>query len=125
MWIRAALSRFEGGLLFEDERLAALPVDEPLAGQAEVIAPDLADEPFVWVDETDERVRDYWTLGGGTRRATVKVGARNHRIRGLLHRRSRGAGGRRVTGAHPQGTGGAFGGVPAVPFSICSASLCA
>ena len=62
--------------LLEDRRLAVLPADHPLAQQAEVDAADLADEPFVWVDEMDARVRDYWTLGEHRVGRPVRVGAR-------------------------------------------------
>jgi DNA-binding transcriptional LysR family regulator len=48
--------------LMEDRRLAVLPADHRLAAAEEVSAADLADEPFVWIDEMDARVRDYWTL---------------------------------------------------------------
>jgi DNA-binding transcriptional LysR family regulator len=62
--------------LLEDRRLAVLPADHPLAREDEVHAADLADEPFVWVDEMDARVRDYWTLGDYRVGRPVKVGAR-------------------------------------------------
>jgi DNA-binding transcriptional LysR family regulator len=62
--------------LLEDRRVAVLPADHPLARQAEVNAADLADEPFVWIDEMDAPVRDYWTLGEYRGGRPVKVGAR-------------------------------------------------
>lgn len=62
--------------LLEDERLAVLPADHPLAAEAEVGAADLADEPFVWIDEMDARVRDYWTLADYRVGRPAKVGAR-------------------------------------------------
>jgi DNA-binding transcriptional LysR family regulator len=62
--------------LVEDRRLAVLPADHPLAQEDEVNAADLADEPFVWIDEMDARVRDYWTLGDYRIGRPVRVGAR-------------------------------------------------
>lgn len=62
--------------LREDPRLAVLPVDHPLARHDEVAASDLADEPFVWIDEMDARVRDYWTLADYRVGRPVRVGAR-------------------------------------------------
>jgi DNA-binding transcriptional LysR family regulator len=62
--------------LLEDRRLAVLPADHPLAREAEVSAADLADEPFVWVDEMDARVRDFWTLAEYRVGRPVRVGAR-------------------------------------------------
>ncbi|MGG5259881.1 LysR family transcriptional regulator [Phycicoccus avicenniae] len=62
--------------LTEDPRLAVLPVDHPLARHDEVAASDLADEPFVWIDEMDARVRDYWTLADYRVGRPVRVGAR-------------------------------------------------
>lgn len=62
--------------LLEDERLAVLPADHPLAAGEHVDAAELADEPFVWVDEMDARVRDYWTLAEYRVGRPAKVGAR-------------------------------------------------
>lgn len=62
--------------LLEDERLAVLPADHPLAREEVVAASDLADEPFVWIDEMDARVRDYWTLADYRVGRPAKVGAR-------------------------------------------------
>ncbi len=62
--------------LLEDQRLAVLPADHPLAAEAEVGAADLADEPFVWIDEMDARVRDYWTLADYRVGRPARVGAR-------------------------------------------------
>ena len=62
--------------LLEDERLAVLPADHPLAAETEVGAADLADEPFVWIDEMDARVRDYWTLADYRIGRPATVGAR-------------------------------------------------
>jgi DNA-binding transcriptional LysR family regulator len=62
--------------LLSDRRLAVLPADHPLAVHAEVDAADLAEEPFVWIEEMDARVRDYWTLGEYRGGRPVKVGAR-------------------------------------------------
>jgi DNA-binding transcriptional LysR family regulator len=62
--------------LLEDDRLAVLPADHPLATEAVVNASDLAEEPFVWVDEMDARVRDFWTLAEYRVGRPVKVGAR-------------------------------------------------
>jgi DNA-binding transcriptional LysR family regulator len=62
--------------LLEDRRLAVLPSDHPLAARDEVDAAELADEPFVWIDEMDARVRDYWTLAEYRIGRPAKVGAR-------------------------------------------------
>ena len=62
--------------LLTDRRLAVLSADHPLAALEEVNAADLADEPFVWIDEMDARVRDYWTLAEYRVGRPVKVGAR-------------------------------------------------
>jgi DNA-binding transcriptional LysR family regulator len=62
--------------LLEDRRLAVLPADHRLAAAEEVSAADLAEEPFVWIDEMDARVRDYWTLADHRVGRPVKVGAR-------------------------------------------------
>jgi DNA-binding transcriptional LysR family regulator len=62
--------------LLTDRRLAVLAEHHPLAALDEVDAADLADEPFVWVDEMDARVRDYWTLAEHRVGRPVKVGAR-------------------------------------------------
>jgi DNA-binding transcriptional LysR family regulator len=62
--------------LLDDPRLAVLPADHPLARHVEVNASDLADEPFVWVDEMDARVRDYWTLAAYRVGRPARVGAR-------------------------------------------------
>jgi DNA-binding transcriptional LysR family regulator len=61
--------------LLSDRRLAVLAEDHPLAAVDEVNAADLADEPFVWIDEMDARVRDYWTLAEYRVGRAVKVGA--------------------------------------------------
>ena len=55
---------------------AVLAEHHPLAAADEVHAAELADEPFVWVDEMDARVRDYWTLAEYRVGRPVKVGAR-------------------------------------------------
>lgn len=62
--------------LMEDRRLAVLSADHRLAAAEEVSAADLADEPFVWIDEMDARVRDYWTLADYRVGRPAKVGAR-------------------------------------------------
>ena len=62
--------------LLNDRRLAVLAEDHPLAAFDEVNAADLSDEPFVWIDEMDARVRDYWTLAEYRVGRPVKVGAR-------------------------------------------------
>lgn len=62
--------------LLSDRRLAVLAEHHPLASADEVDAADLADEPFVWVDEMDARVRDYWTLAEHRVGRPAKVGAR-------------------------------------------------
>ena len=62
--------------LLSDRRLAVLAEHHPLASADEVNAADLADEPFVWIDEMDARVRDYWTLAEYRVGRPVKVGAR-------------------------------------------------
>lgn len=62
--------------LLEDDRLAVLPAGHPLAAEEVVAASDLADEPFVWIDEMDARVRDYWTLADYRVGRPAKVGAR-------------------------------------------------
>jgi DNA-binding transcriptional LysR family regulator len=66
----------DGVPLLEDRLLAVLPAEHPLARQAEVDAADLAEEPFVWIEDMDARVRDYWTLGEYRGGRPVKVGAR-------------------------------------------------
>jgi DNA-binding transcriptional LysR family regulator len=63
-------------VLMQDQRLAVLPADHPLAAAEEVTAAELADQPFVWIDEMDARVRDYWTLADYRVGRPVKVGAR-------------------------------------------------
>jgi DNA-binding transcriptional LysR family regulator len=62
--------------LLQDERLAVLPTDHRLASQDVVDAADLAAESFVWIDEMDARVRDYWTLADHRVGQPAKVGAR-------------------------------------------------
>lgn len=62
--------------LLEDRRLAVLPADHPLTARAEVDPADLAVEPFVWIDEMDARVRDYWTLAEYRIGRPANVGAR-------------------------------------------------
>lgn len=62
--------------LLSDRRLAVLAEHHPLASSDEVNAADLADEPFVWIDEMDARVRDYWTLAEYRIGRPVRVGAR-------------------------------------------------
>jgi DNA-binding transcriptional LysR family regulator len=62
--------------LAEVERLAVLPADHRLAAEPVVNASDLAEEPFVWVDEMDARVRDFWTLAEYRIGRPVRVGAR-------------------------------------------------
>ena len=62
--------------LLSDRRLAVLAEHHALARTDEVNAADLADEPFVWIDEMDARVRDYWTLAEYRVGRPVKVGAR-------------------------------------------------
>jgi DNA-binding transcriptional LysR family regulator len=62
--------------LLLDRRLAVLAEHHPLASADEINAADLADEPFVWIDEMDARVRDYWTLAEYRVGRPVKVGAR-------------------------------------------------
>jgi DNA-binding transcriptional LysR family regulator len=75
LWLPASAG-LEATVLLEDERLAVLPADHPLAAQGVVHAADLADEPFVWVDEMDARVRDFWTLAEYRVGRPVRVGAR-------------------------------------------------
>lgn len=48
--------------LLTDERVAVLPADHPLTAQDSIQPAELAAEPFVWVEEMDATVRDYWTL---------------------------------------------------------------
>jgi DNA-binding transcriptional LysR family regulator len=62
--------------LLKDDRLAVLPADHHLANEEVVAASDLADEPFVWIDEMDARVRDYWTLADHRVGRPARVGAR-------------------------------------------------
>ena len=62
--------------LLEDERLGVMAADNPLTAYDVVNASDLADEPFVWIDEMDARVRDYWTLAEYRVGRPPRVGAR-------------------------------------------------
>jgi DNA-binding transcriptional LysR family regulator len=62
--------------LIEEPRVAVLASDHPLASAEEINAADLADEPFVWIDEMDARVRDFWTLAEYRVGRPIRVGAR-------------------------------------------------
>jgi DNA-binding transcriptional LysR family regulator len=62
--------------LFEDERVAVLAADHPLAKLPRVPAELLAAEPFVWVDDMDPVARDFWTLSEQRGGRPARVGAR-------------------------------------------------
>lgn len=62
--------------LFTDERVAVLPVDHPLAAREVVDARQLADQPFVWVEDMDPVARDFWTLAEARGGLPARVGAR-------------------------------------------------
>ena len=62
--------------LFTDERVAVLPTDHPLAVHDVVDARELAEEPFVWVEDMDPVARNFWTLAEVRGGAPAKVGAR-------------------------------------------------
>lgn len=66
----------DAAVLLEEPRVAVLAADHHLAGQDEINAADLADEPFVWIDEMDARVRDFWTLAEYRVGRPIRVGAR-------------------------------------------------
>jgi DNA-binding transcriptional LysR family regulator len=61
--------------LFTDERLAVLAADHRLAAQERVSAAELAEEPFVWVENMDPVVRDFWTLAEQRGGRPPKIGA--------------------------------------------------
>lgn len=61
--------------LVEVERVAVLPVDHPLAGAETLDARELAKEPFVWVEDIDPVVGDFWSLAA-YRSEPLSVGAR-------------------------------------------------
>ena len=62
--------------LFDDERVAVLPADHPLARLERVPAAALAQEPFVWVDDMDPVARDFWTLADQRGGKPPRIGAR-------------------------------------------------
>lgn len=62
--------------LFEDERVAVLAADHPLAALDVIPAAVLAEEPFVWADGLDQRTSDYWTLAAERGGRPPRIGAR-------------------------------------------------
>lgn len=62
--------------LFPDPRMAVLPAGHALAGQEELEARDLVDEPVVWIDDMDPVARDFWTLADHRGDRPVRIGAR-------------------------------------------------
>lgn len=61
--------------LAEEERMAVLAADHPLAARAELDAAELAGEPFVWIEAMDPAARDYWTLAEHRGGRPARVGA--------------------------------------------------
>jgi DNA-binding transcriptional LysR family regulator len=48
--------------LLEEPRLAVLAADHPLAAREQLSAEELAEQPFVWIEDMDAATRDFWTL---------------------------------------------------------------
>jgi DNA-binding transcriptional LysR family regulator len=61
--------------LLEDPRVAVLAADHPLAAKDQLLAAELAEEPFVWIEDMDPAARDYWTLSGHRGGRPARVGA--------------------------------------------------
>jgi DNA-binding transcriptional LysR family regulator len=61
--------------LFVDERVALLPTDHPLCAEELIDSTQLAQEPFVWVEEMDPVARDFWTLAEARDGRPPRIGA--------------------------------------------------
>jgi DNA-binding transcriptional LysR family regulator len=78
VWLPFATDGLEVAPLFDEERVALLADDHPLAEKAELRAADLAAEPMGWVEGLDPVALDFWTLaehrGGGAGAAVAITG---------------------------------------------------
>ncbi len=61
--------------LLDDPRMAVLAADHPLAVRDELVAEELAEQPFVWIEAMDPGARDYWTLAEHRGGRPARVGA--------------------------------------------------
>lgn len=62
--------------LFTDQRVAVLAADHPLAAKDSITAAELAQHPFVWVEDMDPVARDFWTLAEHRQGRPARIGAR-------------------------------------------------
>ncbi|MBY0502581.1 MAG: LysR family transcriptional regulator [Bryobacteraceae bacterium] len=76
VWLPFMMGDLRCASLFTDPRVAVLPVDHRLARLERVSAAELAQEPFVWVDDMDPVARDFWTLADLRGGQPPKVGAK-------------------------------------------------
>ncbi|UJA21154.1 LysR family transcriptional regulator [Thermoleophilia bacterium SCSIO 60948] len=61
--------------LLEDERVAVLAADHPLASLDRIEVAELAVEPVVWIEDMDPVARDFWTLAEHRGGRPPRVGA--------------------------------------------------
>ena len=75
VWLPFATEGLEVDVLLEEERVAVLAADHPLAQQETIAADELAKEPFGWVETLDPISLDFWTLAAHRDGRPARIGA--------------------------------------------------